>query len=90
MDKPVDKSAKSSKAAKPAPKPRSAGAERVRRHRDKMKAMGLKPVTLWLPDVDSPEYKARIAQACEAINADEESRRVLEGMLELSDFSDWK
>jgi len=55
-----------------------------------MKAMGLKPVTLWLPDVDSPEYKARIARACEAINADEESRRVVEGMLELSDFSDWK
>jgi hypothetical protein len=84
MDKPIDKSNRRTG------KSGSAGAERVRRHREKMKAMGLKPVTLWLPDVDSPEYKARIAQACEAINADEESRRVLEGMLELSDFSDWK
>ena len=83
MDEPV-------KPTKRAAKPRSASAERVRRHRDKMKAMGLKPVTLWLPDVDSPEYKARIERACAAINADEESRRVLEGMLELGDFSDWK
>jgi hypothetical protein len=84
MDKPVDKTGKR------ASKPRSASAERVRRHREKMKATGLKPVTLWVPDVDSPEFKARIAKAVEAINADEESRRVLEGMLELSDFSDWK
>jgi hypothetical protein len=84
MDKPIDKS------AKPARTPRSAGAERVRRHRDKMKAMGLKPVTLWVPDVDSPEFKAQVARAIEVINADEESRRVLEGMLELGDFSDWK
>ena len=84
MDKPVDDT------DKPAGKSRSAGAERVRRHREKMKTMGLKPVTLWVPDVDSPEFKARVAKAVEVINADEESRRVLEGMLELSDFSDWK
>ena len=27
-----------------------------------MKALGLKPVTLWLPDVNSPEFKAQIAR----------------------------
>jgi hypothetical protein len=84
MDKPLDDTDTQ------AGKSRSAGAERVRRHRDKMKAMGLKPVTLWVPDVDSPEFKARVAKAVEVINADDESRRVLEGMLELGDFSDWK
>ena len=90
MDKPVDKAAKSSKATKPSAKPRSAGAERVRRHREKMKALGLKPVTLWLPDVDSPEYKADIKRQCELINASHDSKVVLEGMLDLADFSDWK
>lgn len=92
MDQPVDKPAKGKRAAAAggASKPRSASAERVRRHRDKMKAMGLKPVTLWVPDVDTLEFKEQIARAVEVINADEESLRVLEGMQELGDFSDWR
>ena len=56
-----------------------------------MKAMGLKPVTIWVPEnYNSPEYKAEIRQECELINADPESEIVLEGMWELSDYSDWK
>ncbi|RJF74800.1 antitoxin MazE family protein [Rhodopseudomonas palustris] len=91
MDRKVDKPAKGKRAAAGrAAKPRSASAERVRRHRDKMKALGLKPVTIWVPDVDTPEFKEQIARAVAVINADEESRRVLEGMLELGDFSDWQ
>ncbi|NEW89613.1 DUF3018 family protein [Rhodopseudomonas sp. WA056] len=92
MDKKVDKPAKSKRpaAAGGASEPRSTGAERVRRHREKMRAMGLKPVTLWVPDVDTPEFQEQIARAVEVINADEESLRVLEGMLELGDFSDWQ
>lgn len=66
------------------------GAERVRKHREKMKAAGLKPVTIWVPDVNSPEYREALARDIAKINADEESLRVLEGMLELADFSDWK
>ncbi|WP_022721740.1 antitoxin MazE family protein, partial [Rhodopseudomonas sp. B29] len=94
MDKKVDKPATGKRGiakAERAAKPRSASAERVRRHRDKMKAMGLKPVTIWVPeDYNSPEYKAEIKRACQAINADPESEIVLEGMLELADFSDGK
>jgi len=29
-------------------------AKRVRKHREKMKASGLKPVTIWVPDVNAP------------------------------------
>jgi hypothetical protein len=68
----------------------SDSAKRVRKHREKMKALGLKPVTIWVPDVHSPEFKADIRRQCELINADADSRIVLEGMLELADFSDWK
>jgi hypothetical protein len=89
MDKPVDKAAKSSKAAKPAAKSRSAGAERVRRHRDKMKAMGLKPVTLWLPDVNSPEFKAQIARDIAAINASADEKVILEELSHI-EIDDWK
>jgi hypothetical protein len=83
LDKPIDKT------TKPARKPLSAGAERVRRHRDKMKAMGLKPVTLWVPDVNSPEFKAQIDRDIAIINADADSQLVMEQMLSVADFSDW-
>jgi Protein of unknown function (DUF3018) len=66
------------------------GAKRVRKHREKMKAAGFKPVTIWVPDVNSPEFKARVAREIELINADPESERVMEEMLAISDFSDWK
>ena len=66
------------------------GAKRVQKHRDKMKAAGLKPVTIWVPDVNAPGFKERIAREIEIINADAESQRVMEEMLALADFSDWK
>jgi hypothetical protein len=66
------------------------GAKRVRKHRDKMKAAGLKPVTIWVPDVNAPGFKERIAREIEIINADAESQRVMEEMLAHADFSDWK
>jgi hypothetical protein len=66
------------------------GAKRVRKHRDKMKAAGLKPVTIWVRDVNAPGFKEQIAREIEIINADAESQRVMEEMLALADFSDWK
>jgi hypothetical protein len=66
------------------------GAKRVQKHRDKMKAAGLKPVTIWVPDVNAPGFKERIAREVEIINADADSHRVMEEMLAFADFSDWK
>ncbi len=31
-------------------------ANRVRQHREKLRAEGLRPVQLWVPDVRSPEF----------------------------------
>ena len=64
------------------------GAKRVQRHRHKMKAAGLKPVTIWVPDVNAPGYAQKVAEAIAIINADAESQRVMEEMLALADFSD--
>jgi hypothetical protein len=66
------------------------GAKRVQKHRDKMKAAGFKPVTIWVQDVNAAGFKERIAREIEIINADAESQRVMEEMLALADFSDWK
>ena len=30
--------------------------ERVRRHREKLRKQGMKPITIWVPDVNSAEF----------------------------------
>jgi hypothetical protein len=66
------------------------GAKRVRKHREKMKAAGLKPVTIWVPDVNAPGYREEIRRQCKLINASADSERVIDEMLSVADFSDWK
>jgi hypothetical protein len=57
-------------------------AERVRKYRDKMKAAGLKRVTIWVPDMSAPGYAEKVEEAIAIVNAsaDEEghSRRTFQ------------
>jgi hypothetical protein len=65
------------------------GAKRVRKHREKMKAAGLKPVTIWVPDVNSPEFKARVAREIELINASADEKVILEELSNI-EIDGWK
>ncbi|HEY8332852.1 MAG TPA: antitoxin MazE family protein [Tardiphaga sp.] len=67
----------------------SDGAKRVRKHREKMRAAGLKPVTIWVPDVNAPDFKAQVARDIAAINACADEKTILD---ELSDIEieGWK
>ena len=65
------------------------GAKRVRKHREKMKAAGLKPVTIWVPDVNSPEFKARVAREIELINASADEKVILEELSNI-EIEAWK
>jgi hypothetical protein len=51
-------------------------AKQVRKHREKMKAAGLKAVATSVPDANAPGYREEIRRQCELINADPESERV--------------
>jgi hypothetical protein len=64
--------------------------KRVQKYRAKMKAAGLKRVTLWVPDINAPGYREEIRRQCKLINASADSARVIDEMLSLADFSDWK
>ena len=64
--------------------------KRVQKYREKMKAAGLKRVTIWVPDVNAPGFAEQIAREIKIINADADGHRVMEEMLALADFSDWK
>ena len=42
-------------------------AERVRRRRDKMRAAGLRPVQIWVPDTRAPGFAAECRRQCALI-----------------------
>ena len=65
------------------------GAKRVRKHREKMKAAGLKPVTIWVPDVNDPEFKARVAREIKLINASADEKAILEELSNI-EIEGWK
>jgi hypothetical protein len=46
-------------------------AERVRRRRDKMRAAGLRPVQIWVPDTRANGFAAECRRQCELIAAAE-------------------
>jgi hypothetical protein len=51
----------------------STGAQRVRRRRDKLRAAGLRPIQIWVPDTRAPRFAAECARQCQAINAFEQT-----------------
>ena len=64
-------------------------AKRVQKHRDKMKAAGLKPVTIWVPDVNAPGYAQEVAEAIALINASADEKAILEELSNV-EIEGWK
>jgi hypothetical protein len=65
------------------------GAKRVQKHRDKMKAAGLKPVTIWVPDVNGPGYAQQVAEAIAIIKASADEKIILEELSNI-EIEGWK
>lgn len=42
-------------------------AERVREHRQRLRAQGLRPIQIWIPDVRSPEFAEQAHQQSVAV-----------------------
>jgi Protein of unknown function (DUF3018) len=43
---------------------RASSRDRITRHRAAQRQRGLRPVVLWLPNVNDPAYRARLAAEC--------------------------
>lgn len=48
-------------------------AQRVQRRRDKLRAAGLRPIQIWVPDTRAPGFAEECARQCAVISAAEES-----------------
>jgi hypothetical protein len=66
------------------------GAKRVRKHREKMKAAGLKPVTIWVPDINSPGYREEIRRQCKLLQDDPQEEQILTEIEQWADTEGWK
>lgn len=43
---------------------------KVARHRQRMRAAGLRPVQFWVPDTRSPEFVTQVRQQCRSLKGD--------------------
>lgn len=50
---------------------------KVARHRERMRAAGLRPVQFWVPDTRSPEFIAQVRQQCQSLKGDPAETDVL-------------
>ena len=67
------------------------GAERVRRRRDKLRAAGLRPVQIWVPDTRAAGFSEECARQARVIRDAEtpESQAEDEAWFEVSDTAGW-
>jgi Protein of unknown function (DUF3018) len=63
--------------------------ERVRKYREKMKAAGLKRVTIWVQDVNAPGFAEQLARDIEMINNSADDKLILKQLGGIENES-WK
>ena len=58
-----------------APKrPLGSSRDKVRAHRDRLRAQGLRPIQIWVPDVRSPEFAAEAHRQARAVARSRQAR----------------
>jgi hypothetical protein len=67
------------------------GAQRVQRRRDKLRAAGLRPVQIWVPDTRAEGFAEECARQARLVRDSEtrESRTEDEAWFETSDTTGW-
>ena len=63
--------------------------QRVQKHRDKLRASGLRPVQIWVPDTRQAGFADECRRQSELVSQDPHEREI-EGWLEdVADRTDW-
>ncbi|MCD6672207.1 MAG: antitoxin MazE family protein [Burkholderiaceae bacterium] len=68
----------------------SSSADRVRRHREALRAAGLRPVQLWVPDTRDPAFIAECRRQSLSLLGDPREEEILGWLQEVSDRDGWK
>lgn len=73
-----------------APPVSPSSASRVQRRRDKLRAAGLRPVQIWVPDIRRPGFAAECRRQSLALQGDPHEAEVLSWLEAAADTGDWR
>ncbi len=68
---------------------KAAARDRVRRHRESLRAQGLRPIQIWIPDTRRPGFAEEARRQCLAIRNDPQEKETLEWIEKAMDYSGW-
>jgi hypothetical protein len=63
--------------------------ERVRKHREQLRADGLKPVQLWIPDTRSESFRKKCERESLSLATDPHEDETLAWIAEVADTDGW-
>jgi hypothetical protein len=67
----------------------SAVTERVRKHREQLRAEGLKPVQIWVPDTRSESFRRKCELESLSLSGDPVEAETLAWIAEVADTDGW-
>jgi hypothetical protein len=68
---------------------RNTTAERVRKHRQALRAAGLRPVQIWVPDTRRRGFAGECRRQSLSLRDDPQERETLEWLEQAADRDDW-
>jgi len=66
------------------------GAERVKRHRDRLRRAGLRPVQIWVPDTRQPGFAEECRRQSLMLRDDPLERETLDWLESTADAEGWR
>ena len=86
---PAKPSASKLKAEKLEAEKKRAARERVRKHRESLRARGLRPIQIWVPDTRRPGFAEEARRQCLAVKNDPQEKEVMDWIEHAWDTTGW-
>ena len=64
--------------------------ERIRKHRESLRAAGLRKIELWVPDTRSKKFAAEARRQSRLTAKDPQEKEINDWLLKAQDFSGWR
>jgi hypothetical protein len=65
-------------------------AGRVKKHREGLRAAGLRPVQIWVPDSRRPGFAKECKRQSRKLRSDPNEKRILKWLAKVAATEDWK
>lgn len=64
--------------------------ERVKKRRETLRAQGLRPIQIWVPDTRSANFAMQCRAQSRVLQGDAREREVLDWIEDVADLGDWQ